>query len=817
MSAVRVLALALSVLLIACGGGDESSPTGSSPTSTAGDGTRRAGQPRDYVPVVAAPLEAVADVDLDVKVVDRREETVVLEDLVQGPTLLYYTSDDRREQGNLGASRLLRDVMKGADAVGFRVIVLFDEDTPVRKIDKWFKSRRVRIAPATIVQDDSGAFAEANGWATRTVALLTPEGGIAKLWKPDDRLGQRLGTDGFSADAFFAAWAPVDPGPTLDAATKDAAIELVKAVLATPWEDGAEIPDALIDPAKAAGLGAPVAHGAWVELFMWGELQHPRARVTEGTLGEAIAHAAHTAILKSREPASWVDARDEVMISVHVEGEATPLPTRELTTLWYLVEPGVDGVIHRFSDAEGVVLGSEAVTDGMLTPRVRSRKKKLPKILAVAARRAGRPGPVWKDPAEGEILRFRTTSFGTTSPGSPVVDMFRGNVLRPDRMDEASILATIKEGGRWLLNTVEEDGKFDYEYFPNRDEHGKGYNIVRHAGSVYGLFEMYHLAMGEPSLADDRARYIDAAARALGYVHEGLDTPAGAPDDRVCLIYKSGCESGTAALTLLTFLARPDVKDVPEALRSKVFRDGDDAKMEGLGLVLLDMIDDRGAIFRRYHEAGDGTRVKKEPLYYPGEAMLALMKFYEKTGDERWLDGARAIGKRQQKIYMGKRGWPDHWVMQALPRLWLVDKDDDMAEACWEMAMHSIGEQYPFVWNPFPDYRGAWRRRDDTPRTTRAGSRAEALRGVMHLVWEQGKDASLIEESLIELSRHLAEQQYGPHNSWWAPDPAEVRGAYPMGIVDNHVRIDNNQHALVGIAGALEAVRKRAERGKTSP
>jgi hypothetical protein len=31
-----------------------------------------------------------------------------------------------------------------------------------------------------------------------------------------------------------------------------------------------------------------------------------------------------------------------------------------------------------------------------------------------------------------------------------------------------------------------------------------------------------------------------------------------------------------------------------------------------------------------------------------------------------------------------------------------------------------------------------------------------------------------------------------------------------MVIVDNHIRIDNNQHALVGIAGALEAIRKRA-------
>ena len=54
------------------------------------------------------------------------------------------------------------------------------------------------------------------------------------------------------------------------------------------------------------------------------------------------------------------------------------------------------------------------------------------------------------------------------------------------------------------------------------------------------------------------------------------------------------------------------------------------------------------------------------------------------------------------------------------------------------------------------------------------------------------------------------EQQYTERNSYWVPNFEKVRGAYPMGVVDNHIRIDNNQHALVGITGALEVARKRA-------
>ena len=126
------------------------------------------------------------------------------------------------------------------------------------------------------------------------------------------------------------------------------------------------------------------------------------------------------------------------------------------------------------------------------------------------------------------------------------------------------------------------------------------------------------------------------------------------------------------------------------------------------------------------------------------------------------------------------------------------------------MATHSEADQYAIQWTPFADYHGAWRRKKDVPRTTRAGSRLEAVRRVVHLAWEAGEDATAWEEVLIRGADHLIEKQYRPENVWWVPYPDKVMGAYPMGIVDNHVRIDNNQHALVGMLGALEVLRRRA-------
>jgi hypothetical protein len=154
--------------------------------------------------------------------------------------------------------------------------------------------------------------------------------------------------------------------------------------------------------------------------------------------------------------------------------------------------------------------------------------------------------------------------------------------------------------------------------------------------------------------------------------------------------------------------------------------------------------------------------------------------------------------------------------MQGLYRLWRIKKEDRYAESAYAMGRHFASEQYGVpghygpVWTPWPDYIGAYRRTNDLPRTTRAGSRSEALRAVTNLAWERGDDATVYEEALLGAARHLMEQQYTDRNGYWIPDLPHVHGAYPMGVIDNHVRIDNNQHALVGMVGALHVLRRRA-------
>ncbi|MEE2828047.1 MAG: AMMECR1 domain-containing protein [Myxococcota bacterium] len=801
----RTLLSLLGLLLLAlgpaaCSSGDSS---GGSDTSSAGV-VGGQGQAEGFA---VAPLPKEGSLDLNVRVTDAQGDTVKLKSLVPERALLVYIEPDTRGRSNKAAHRMLFPLLKSAAPVGFPSIAVMTEGSSRSEVDAWAERRKM-TGMVTVIDSD-GAFAATNNWKPRSAALVDGEGTVGAFFSPTEGWDERVGFEPvLSSDLLSLAWQLPDTGPELSPDQRSAAVELVRGTLRATA--------AGTEPSKASAagfLGEAIQHPVYVSLFRPGTTTRLRGEVASGKLGAALAGATVAALGSAGDKRQeWAAAVQDIRFQIDLAGAPGPVVSTEKKALWYLVEPGVHGLIIRNGDREAVLLPAEPVTLGTLSPRVRSRDKKLTKIFRRLSKQVGATPDAWSK-GELDVQRFRTTSFGVVTGDGPAVPMFRGNVLWEGEPSEADILESIRLGGLWLVNTVQEDGKFDYEYFPNRDQGSSGYNIVRHAGSVYGLFEMYELAGREPALAGEREQYIEAASRAISYVYDAMKAPrTDEIGDRVCLLDERGrCESGSAALALLTFLVRPPPEEIPAKYRSKIYRPEDAKIMEGLGLTLVDMIDSKGKIFRRYDEAKRLDFVEKEPPYYPGEAMLALVRFYQATKDKRWLDGSMKIAARQVKRYKRKRmRTPDHWVMQAFLPLWQITRDESYAEMAYAMANHYSSENYETVWTPWPDYQGAWRRVDDLPRTTRAGSRSEALRAVVNLAWERGDDAKAWENSLLAAARHLMEQQFSERNSYWLANPGKVRGAYPMGVVDNHCRIDNNQHALVGMVGALQVERKRA-------
>ncbi len=578
---------------------------------------------------------------------------------------------------------------------------------------------------------------------------------------------------------------------TLSEKEQEAAVQVVRRAIETygapdtPDDAPRELPEKLT---------ARDARPVWVNLYL-PLLPGTRGMAEEANIYRSLRAATRQALQRAKDRSSWLEQRDQIRIQVDVLQDRKPLRTIRGWYLFFAVEPGVDGLILSKGDKIGYQLPSDAVTKGYLTPRVRGRVKCAEKLLARTAATMGTRRNIWKE-RDTRVEKFRTVSFGVPVPGRGVRRFYRGNVLlEPGDVTAKRIYQAIQEGAAWLLNNAKPDGKFNYQYNPNTDRYSKSYNAVRHAGTVYGLLELYRHFQEQS--------FLDAARRAAPYLYENIGPPEpgsdllGIPDGRAW-------PTGSAALGLLAFINMPPDMRTADYARYE----------EALGRFLLKMIDDRGKVFQGYlaykgaKEVNGVKRVVKEPLYYPGESMLALAKLYEQTRDKRWLDGATRIADRQIRRYnLGRMA--DHWVIQGLYQIYRHTQDRWYADAALAMADSYIDTQCPPNTPPFPDYFGAYRRQNETPRTTRAGSRSEAMTAAVRTAWELGVDARPYEDSLLFAAKHQIEQQFRPESTFYLLRPDRALGGFRAGLVDNQLRIDFNQHSSVGLIGALEVAVKR--------
>ena len=452
------------------------------------------------------------------------------------------------------------------------------------------------------------------------------------------------------------------------------------------------VPAAVQD--QAAGLPAVLRakHERDVHVTLWLDAKpFVRGSAKGGLLHEDLARATAQALGRADEPGQWVSRSQEVRFMVDVAdapvaigsrpshkltlaamtllsrvGNRTLRASRWLSQLSYEIEPGVDGVLLRAGDRTGGFLPGDPVIRGWLSPRVRGRVDKIERLMTEMSRDAGGPDDLWQR-HDAVIYKFRSFSFGrpAAKTGQAARRLYRANVLL-DSVDSEAILEGIAEVARWLAVAVGPDGKFDYEYLPNVDASTDDYNVVRHAGCVYGLFHVYRMALREPRLRPHANDYLEGAIRAMSWVYRDLGKPRGARDDQMIAFLGPGgvATSGASALTLLTFLERPrqDMVSHP-VLAEQLERPGDAQLIEGLGRFLLGMIDQRGRVFTHYDERLGADEVDKEPLYYPGETMLALARLYNATTDPRWLEAAQRIADHRVERYFEELHNPDHWVM----------------------------------------------------------------------------------------------------------------------------------------------------------
>jgi hypothetical protein len=226
------------------------------------------------------------------------------------------------------------------------------------------------------------------------------------------------------------------------------------------------------------------------------------------------------------------------------------------------------------------------------------------------------------------------------------------------RLSVDALQAATRDGVAYLLRSIRDDGSFIYHQNAATGKILPGYNILRHAGSlciIYQAIPLTAMSAADPLIEK-------ACAFMMTYLHvlppSLLPTGGG---DIACIVEANEAKLGGTGLALLALIERYKVRPDPDSL----------LQMKRMAAFLVWMQEGSGK-FRSKLIYDKGRFAFFESVYYPGEAILALLRLYAIDPDPRWLQTARTgsdyLVKNPVRSEVFDRGH-HHWFAIALTEL----------------------------------------------------------------------------------------------------------------------------------------------------
>lgn len=527
-------------------------------------------------------------------------------------------------------------------------------------------------------------------------------------------------------------------------------------------------------PLAAPGAGRRVILALYPPSGSAPRAAEPMVVTSTGTTTMAAVAAAAEALLARPAFAASASGRLEIDVPTRLEGmtleEDTELPIGAI---------GLEGVLVISDEGKvGVVLPGEIVQRGLFQEGKRPALSHA-KLAALLAARAG-VGPE-------DLARMRAYRFGADARiESPTHDgtlaLTRGMVERPGlaQVTPERLLAAVRHGADYLLRVMDGQGRFVYMYHPVEDRDDTSYGWLRHAGTTYALLEAYE-ELGGPA-------YLEKAALALKYLGAHLvDDLASGGKYALDTRDEEQQKVGGAGLALLAFAKhaaltghRDDLETMRALARHIMKQQFQDGRFRSNAEV----------------EHDTGKKLKREPVYYPGEAVLGLMRLYALDPQPSYLDAARrgadwVIHVRDGYVSEDNQEH-DHWMSYAANELYRVTHDEAYLEYGAKVARAIQKKQRTAADAPAPDFVGTFFDGQTTP----ASTRLEAYDAVIAMSrFAHKPDGWLLDLALPVASSTLG-QQYDLDNDYWVKNPTKAAGGVRESLFAQDVRIDYVQHAM---------------------
>lgn len=318
------------------------------------------------------------------------------------------------------------------------------------------------------------------------------------------------------------------------------------------------------------------------------------------------------------------------------------------------------------------------------------------------------------------------------------------------------------EGAECLARLVDRRGKFLYRFDADKPEPSKGYNILRHCGTIWAMTQ---IANREGPLASVK----QAALRAVEWLIERHIRPYGATGTQ-CVVAGDNVKLGGNGLAILALL---------EAAAATENEGYIDLARNLAAYILLQRQRSGNFVHKRRFSTDEILPFHSD--YYTGEALFGLLRLTAVTGEQQWVEAAESS---EHQLAAQGYGIPEqsHWMLYALEQLHAM-RPQAAYRAHAQAIATSILEK--------PDYREFYR-------STPIACRTEGLLAFVRLCDGLSGDAAdkPIFDPLAIRCRAIIHENLELQLGYRRSD-----GSFVHGRGNNEVRIDYIQHNISSFWG----------------
>ncbi len=371
-----------------------------------------------------------------------------------------------------------------------------------------------------------------------------------------------------------------------------------------------------------------------------------------------------------------------------------------------------------------------------------------------------------------------------------VINLDRSWAVRPrPTIDRKTLTDAVTAGLNFLVVNQRKAGNYLYYYKPGKDEElERGVNYVRQAGTAWSV--------GRAARLVDSKAGAESQALAIGFLKSTLRNQLDHPELPYVMDLEAGRgPMGASALLCLSLVDGPH-RDKHLELARRLARS------------IMTLQDDDGSL-RSYFPPL--LRTSKNQDYYPGEAMLAMMRLHRHTENDDLVKTVRKASGYYTKYYRmhpggGKKMSFCPWQISAHWELYRKTRDKKAAEFVFEMADWLLTHQYALD-APWPDYFGGYAYEKSYMPGYSTATYSEGIVDAYRTAKSVGDEERKVRyrKALARAIPFIMSLQITPEDTYFMPRPERAVGGVRQSLASSSCRCDLTQHAMLALLKALEA------------